>query len=111
MAVNCAILSYNGAVYFGFSGDAHVAPDLRKLEKLLLESFEELRTAVGIRSAEQKRARRKTTRVVHPISALSPNLSMPIPVAVAVRPIEPKRVAKPLPTVAQENSLPNLVVA
>ncbi len=34
MAVNCAILSYNGAVYFGFSGDVHAAPDLRKLESL-----------------------------------------------------------------------------
>ncbi len=27
MAVNCAILSYNGMVYFGFSADAHVVPD------------------------------------------------------------------------------------
>ncbi len=32
MAVNCAILSYNGMVYFGFSGDVHAAPDLRRLE-------------------------------------------------------------------------------
>ena len=28
LAVNCAILSYNGMVYFGFSGDVHAAPDL-----------------------------------------------------------------------------------
>ncbi len=33
MAVNCAILSYNGTVYFGFSGDVHAAPDLRTFWK------------------------------------------------------------------------------
>jgi diacylglycerol O-acyltransferase len=46
MAVNCAILSYNGAVYFGFSGDVHAAPDLQRLEQFLRESFTELREAV-----------------------------------------------------------------
>ena len=46
MAVNCAVLSYNGTVYFGFSGDVHAAPDLRRIEKLLRTSFEELRDAV-----------------------------------------------------------------
>ena len=35
MAVNCAILSYNGMVYFGFSGDVHAAPDLKRMEDLL----------------------------------------------------------------------------
>ena len=49
MAVNCAILSYNGMVYFGFSGDVHAAPDLRRLESLLMTSFTELRAAVGIK--------------------------------------------------------------
>src|SRR5271165_5091178 len=49
MAMNCAILSYNGKVYFGFSGDVHAAPDLRRLEKLLLTSFHELRQAVDLR--------------------------------------------------------------
>src|SRR5690242_12674198 len=46
MAVNCAILSYNGTVYFGFSGDVNAAPDLRRLEGFLKESFVELREAV-----------------------------------------------------------------
>ena len=49
MAVNCAILSYNGMVYFGFSGDVHAAPDLRRMEDLLRTSFAELRDAVGIK--------------------------------------------------------------
>lgn len=46
MAVNCAILSYDGNIYFGFSGDVHAAPDLRRLEKFLKASFAELRDAV-----------------------------------------------------------------
>jgi len=45
MAMNCAILSYNGVMYFGFSGDVHAAPDLRRLETLLKDSFRELREA------------------------------------------------------------------
>ena len=59
MAVNCAILSYNGTVYFGFSGDTHAAPDLRKLEKLLQECFVELRDAVGLRPPQKKKAARR----------------------------------------------------
>ena len=46
MAVNCAILSYNGTMYFGFSGDVHAAPDLRRLESLIRLSFRELQEAV-----------------------------------------------------------------
>jgi len=47
MALNCAILTYNGKAYFGFSGDVHAAPDLRHLERLLKLSFTELREAAG----------------------------------------------------------------
>jgi len=55
MAVNCAILSYDSTVYFGFSGDTHAAPDLRRLEKLLQESFVELRDTVGIQPPQGKK--------------------------------------------------------
>lgn len=48
MAMNCAILSYDGNLYFGFSGDTHAVPDLRRLEGLLQLSFEELRDAAGL---------------------------------------------------------------
>ncbi len=51
MGLNCAILTYNGTAYFGFSGDVQAAPDLRKLENLLQESFIELRDAAGIDAA------------------------------------------------------------
>lgn len=47
MAVNCAVLSYNGVTYFGFTGDSHAAPDLKRLEKLLLASLVEMLKAAG----------------------------------------------------------------
>src|SRR4029077_18380700 len=64
MAVNCAILSYNGMVYFGFSGDVHAAPDLRRMEDLLMTSFAELRDAVGIKPPQKKKRPRKKRGVV-----------------------------------------------
>src|SRR5208283_5434230 len=45
MGINCAILTYNGTAYFGFTGDVHAAPDLERLEKFVDESFAELRDA------------------------------------------------------------------
>ena len=62
MAVNCAILSYNGTAYFGFSGDAQAAPDLRKLEKLLQESFADLREAARIDPPESAAPRNAQNR-------------------------------------------------
>jgi diacylglycerol O-acyltransferase / wax synthase len=67
MAVNCAILSYNGTVYFGFSGDVHAAPDLRRLEGLLQASFNELRDAVL--PQQKKNAKRKRTSVDRHVAA------------------------------------------
>jgi len=64
MALNCAILTYNGSAYFGFSGDVHAAPDLRRLETLLKLSFAELREAAGVRPArkeEKKKVKRTRT--------------------------------------------------
>jgi diacylglycerol O-acyltransferase / wax synthase len=50
MGVNCAILTYDGQAYFGFTGDAHAAPDLERLEQFVTDSLVELRKAAGIRS-------------------------------------------------------------
>jgi hypothetical protein len=55
MALNCAILTYDGTAYFGFSGDVHAAPDLRRLEAFLKLSFEELREAAGIKPPDKER--------------------------------------------------------
>jgi diacylglycerol O-acyltransferase len=110
MAVNCAILSYNGSVYFGFSGDVHAAPDLRRLENLLMESFTELRAAVGIKPPEQKKPRRRR-KVVSKVSAPPRIVPIPVPVPKTLSPLEPKRVAEPVPTAERENALTQLIVA
>jgi diacylglycerol O-acyltransferase / wax synthase len=110
MAVNCAILSYNGTVYFGFSGDVHAAPDLRKFETLLMDSFTELRTAVGIQPPEQKKPRRRR-KVVSKGSAPPRTVPIPAPVPKTLSPLEPKAVAEPTPTGAHENVLTQLNVA
>ena len=65
MGINCAILTYNGTAFFGFTGDVHAAPDLKRLEKFVDESFAELRARagavaeaeVGAKPQRQKRVR------------------------------------------------------
>jgi WS/DGAT/MGAT family acyltransferase len=47
MALNCAVLSYNGVTYFGFTGDSHAAPDLKRLGKFLQASLAEMLKAAG----------------------------------------------------------------
>jgi len=109
MAVNCAILSYDGTVYFGFSGDVHAAPDLRRLEKLLQESFTELRRAVGIKPPEKKRVRRKRKVV----SAALPAKTMPapVPITTGVSLLGSTREPEPTPTNEQEKALTQSIVA
>jgi hypothetical protein len=84
MALNCAILTYNDTAYFGFSGDVHVAPDLRRLETLLKLSFRELREAAGVRPAhkqEKKKAKRvrTETKVISTRSPASASDSTSVP--------------------------------
>jgi len=105
MAVNCAILSYNGTVFFGFSGDVHAAPDLHRLEKLLQTSFTELRDSVGIKLPQAKRERR--TR--KPVSAKALEISTgpdatPTKETIASTP-EPKKMPEPAPTPGQQDIL------
>lgn len=74
MTVNCAVLSYNGITYFGFSGDVHAAPDLGRLELLLRRSFLELRRTAGIRPpVKEKVVRARALRPAPPhASGLGP---------------------------------------
>jgi diacylglycerol O-acyltransferase / wax synthase len=83
MAVNCAILSYNGVVYFGFSADAHAAPDVARLEKFVILSMEELREAAGITPRRKEQVQPKTHAAAVP----------------AVERIETTRISTPVPTV------------
>ena len=80
MALNCAVLSYNQVTYFGFSGDAHAAPDLARLEALLKLSFGELQQAAGIKPSPRKRqAKAKATSTAAPPSHAPSPSSMSIP--------------------------------
>jgi hypothetical protein len=56
MAVNCAILSYDG--------DARVAPDLARLERFLKLSTKEVRKAAGIRPPRKQRIRPEISEVL-----------------------------------------------
>jgi len=94
MALNCAILSYNGTAYFGFSGDVHAVPDLRRLETLLTSSFAELREAAGVtppRKNEEKKAQ-KRVRAKAKVAATPPSrapesvrVPAPLPPRVSVK--------------------------
>jgi diacylglycerol O-acyltransferase / wax synthase len=57
MGVNCAVLTYNGTAYFGFTGDVHAAPDLERLEKFVDLSFADLRAAASQEPERKKRER------------------------------------------------------
>ncbi len=108
MAVNCAILSYNGSMYFGFSGDVHAAPDLRRLETLLRLSFTELQeaTRVGPPKEEKVKARPKAQAarksIAAPAAASESILVPPLPPSVG-------STGKPGPTTEKEQVLTQLI--
>ncbi len=91
MAVNCAILSYNGTMYFGFSGDVHAAPDLHRLEKLLKMSFLELQeaTQVGPPKKKKAKARAKARGASKPMPEPAARISRPISAPVPAPPPAP----------------------
>ncbi|MGB7435284.1 MAG: wax ester/triacylglycerol synthase family O-acyltransferase [Candidatus Acidiferrum sp.] len=80
MALNCAILTYNGTAYFGFSGEVHAAPDLRRMETLLQLSFKELRDAAGVRPTRKAKNKKDTrARSEHKIASTSAPMAAPPP--------------------------------
>ena len=99
MALNCAILTYNGTAYFGFSGCSHAAPDLRRLEEFLQLSFTELRDAAGV-TPPRKEVRKKKKRVRAKVKVASKPTPTPEPgrVSIPLRPlasVEPAIAAGP----------------
>jgi diacylglycerol O-acyltransferase len=92
MALNCAILSYNGTNYFGFTGDVNAAPDLTRLGKMLKLSLTELREVAGIKSP-----RRESTP---PKAKVEPALAPPIrkPVTSVTAPSSVRPASVPIPT-------------
>jgi diacylglycerol O-acyltransferase len=71
MALNCAVLTYNGTAYFGFSGDVHAAPDLRRLETCLKLSFTDLREAAEVRPSPKKGKEKRVATKAKVASALA----------------------------------------
>jgi diacylglycerol O-acyltransferase len=118
MSLNCAILSYNGTAYFGFSGDVHAVPDLNRLEELLNESFTELGDAAGINPARKKTEKKKARRTEKkdhsqekpPVAAKPPAKPL-IPGAVPPSPIAPVEITLELETPAQEKKVPAELIA
>jgi diacylglycerol O-acyltransferase len=99
MALNCAILTYDGTAYFGFSGCVHAAPDLRRLEAFLKLSFTELREAVGVtppRKEEKKKMKEKRVRAKAKV-APAPSASAPAPVRASIPPPPLSSVESPIP--------------
>lgn len=79
LGINCAVLTYDGTAYFGFTGDIHAAPDLGRLEKFLITSFAELRKAVGVRGPRRNRVPAKPKAETHQMpdpTAETPTLSV-----------------------------------
>jgi diacylglycerol O-acyltransferase / wax synthase len=99
MGINCAILTYNGTAYFGFTGDVHAAPDLERLERFVDQSFAELRGgassgAVGERKQQGKRRKRPNAKI--PVVKVQTVRKKSAPKVAASDPTAP--VAAPKPT-------------
>ncbi|MGB8887526.1 MAG: wax ester/triacylglycerol synthase family O-acyltransferase [Candidatus Korobacteraceae bacterium] len=76
MGVNCAILSYNGTAYFGFTCDVTAVPDPQHLEKFVTRSFAELLRSSRnvVKSVSEPAASEKPTRP----KRKRPNRSIPL---------------------------------
>ncbi len=55
LGVNCAVQSYDGKLFGGFTADSNVVPDVARLRDLAAASFDELARAAGARKPRRKR--------------------------------------------------------
>ena len=133
MTLNSAILTYDGAAYFGFSADAHAVPDLPRLETFLKLSFAELYESAGLRTAHKQKKNKNakerlsaraaitketTTKTgrktkANVTSTPAPSASSPVPVAASVpvrtgASLEPVR--GPVPSIV-EKTVPTQLIA
>ena len=107
MAVNCAILTYDGTAHFGFSGDVHAAPDLSRLEEFLQASFSELREVAGInppRKPKKVCARGRLLTKYESQPAAKVRVSVPLTVP-------PPITREPVPSAAGEEKVLTQMVA
>ncbi len=103
IGINCAVLTYDGIAHFGFTGDVHAAPDLDRLEKLLISSFSQLRKLAGVRPQPptRKRVNSKTNghassepqhEAVHLIPPIQTTSESPIPMPAIEKEEEPNHI-------------------
>ncbi len=78
MGMNCAVLTYNGTAYFGFTGDVNAVPDLKRCEKFLASAFKELRKAVVLQRREH-RVQAKDKPLASRVASASPQDEPPPP--------------------------------
>lgn len=78
--MNCAILTYDGKAFVGFTCDVPATPDSALLPKFLQESFTELKAAVGLK-AKKVVKKRAVARKSEPAVVLPK--AKPIPVTAA----------------------------
>jgi diacylglycerol O-acyltransferase len=72
VGISVAISSYNQKLYYGVTSDAQAAPDADLFRDFLVEAYEELREAAGIRPTATSEAARKPTPSVVPESIRVP---------------------------------------
>jgi len=117
MALNCAILTYNGTAYFGFSGCVHAVPDLRRLETFLQLSFSELREAAGVKPSGNEGKKKRKKSVVRAkdkaklTSTAAPALTAePVQVSIPLQPLTSvESTITAGPPVKEENVLTRLI--
>jgi diacylglycerol O-acyltransferase len=101
LGINCAILTYDGTAYFGFTGNAHAAPNLGRLETFLAASFAELRKAASVGSQRRSKA---PARAKAALAATAAPTSEQPAIPAAIR-IPEESVRAPLPTTQKEKEL------
>jgi diacylglycerol O-acyltransferase len=108
MGINCAILTYNGTAFFGFTGDVHAAPDLERLEKFVDESFAELKAGAGAVVATETKAKPQVRKRVRPNGKISVSKT---PLSNAKTPLAKKRTVGKEPSPKVSDSRPAAPVA
>jgi hypothetical protein len=95
MGINCAVLSYNETVFFGFTADVHAVPDSEKFPKFVDESIAELKAAVGVgRARTARKGRVRPPRAVtEPLQAPAPMVDATSEPRIEVAAAEPKATA------------------
>ena len=109
MAVNCAVLSYDGTMFFGFSGDVHAARDLSRLESLLKLSFQELLEASRVGPPPRTKNRRRIKMQVKSQSKSASGEAVPISGEGLTAPSPAASAGKAEPTTEKEKVLTPLV--